>query len=96
MKKINLYKLVSREVSEILEHHFFEFKICEDEIESSVVIKFSKPLFGEDYRYAEECLSTASYFIKRTIGLNRKPRFAVVDPCTAEIEKSFLDSYFLQ
>lgn len=96
MKKINLYKFVSREVSEILEHHFFEFKIGEDKIESSVVINFSKPLFGEDHEYAEECLSTASCFIKRTIGLNRKPRFAVVDPCTATIEKSFLESDFLQ
>ena len=96
MKKINLYKLVSREVSEILEHHFFEFKIGEDTIESSVVINFSKPLFGEDFGYAKECLSTASYFIERTIGLNRKPRFSFIDPCTATFEKAFLDSDFLQ
>ena len=90
----NLYTRMAREVSEVLNEHYFAHRVLPDTMQKNLVIKFEKPLFGESRNYAHEALDAAVSYVQTLVGLKHRPEFNIIDPLTATVKKSFADNEF--
>lgn len=90
----NLYKMMTREVSEVLNEQFIAHKVMPDTMQNELVIKFKKPLFGAAKEYAYESLDAAVSYVQTLVGLKHRPEFNIIDPFTATVKKYFADDEF--
>jgi len=90
----NLYKRMAREVSEVLNEQYIAHRVEPDTIQSVLVIRFEKPLFGESRNYAHECLDAAVSYVQTLVGLKHRPEFNIIDPFTATVKKYFAENEF--
>lgn len=94
MNYTNLYIRMAREVSEVLNEQRIAHRVEPDTIQSSLVITFEKPLFGESKNYAHEALDAAVSYVQTLVGLKHRPEFNIIDPFTATVKKYFSDNEF--